>query len=156
MDGLSLIKELRYRHPNIRVVVLSMFDSEKYVCRAFEDGACGYLLKSVSADELIFALRHVAEGGKYLSSELSMKFIQKLVYCSSNLVASQDATIEFSPREIEVLSLVAEGLTNAEMSDRLYISKRTVEGHRQSLIEKTKSKNTATLIKYAVLNGLIH
>ena len=65
-------------------------------------------------------------------------------------------SIEFSSREIEILHLIAEGLTNAEMSEKLFISKRTIEGHRQSLIEKTGSRNTAALIRFAVLSGFVH
>ena len=72
------------------------------------------------------------------------------------MAANDVLEIDFSMREMEVLHLIAEGLTNTEMSDKLFISKRTIEGHRQSLIDKTASKNTAALIRFAVLNGLVH
>ncbi|GGC53636.1 DNA-binding response regulator [Pedobacter quisquiliarum] len=156
LDGISLIKEAHNLNPNIRVVILSMHDNDKYVSQAFQEGASGYLLKSVSADEMIFSLKHVKAGGKYLCSELSIKMLEKLSQKSVNSVAENVSNIEFSMREIEVLHLIADGLTNSEMSEKLFLSKRTIEGHRQSLIEKTGSKNTAALIRYAVLNGIIN
>ncbi|HUH17951.1 response regulator transcription factor [Albibacterium sp.] len=155
MDGIELIKNLKANYPKIRLVILSMLDNEKYVAQAFSEGACGYLLKSVSADELIFAIKHVSGGGRYLCSELSIKMLERLMHSPlSNQTVFEDA-IDFSSREIEVLNLIAEGLTNHEMSEKLFLSKRTIEGHRQSLIEKTGSRNTAALIRYAVLNGLV-
>ena len=156
LDGISLIKEAHNLKPDIKVVILSMHDNDKYVSQAFQEGASGYLLKSVSADEMIFSLKHVKAGGKYLCSELSIKMLEKLSQKTVNSVSENVSNIEFSMREIEVLHLIADGLTNSEMSEKLFLSKRTIEGHRQSLIEKTGSKNTAALIRYAVLNGIIN
>ena len=155
LDGLSLLKELKTRNIDTKVVILSMHDNEKYIAEAFSEGAAGYLLKNVGAEELIFSLKHVHSGSRYLCSELSTLMLDKVIRTSSNGVGSNETNIEFSTREIEVLHLIAEGLTNSEMSEKLFISKRTVEGHRQSLIDKTGSRNTATLIKFAVLNGII-
>ncbi|NQX37454.1 DNA-binding response regulator, NarL/FixJ family, contains REC and HTH domains [Pedobacter steynii] len=155
MDGMMLLKEMKLLKPETYVMMLSMHDNEKYVAQAFTEGASGYLLKSVSADELIFSLKHVGTGGKYLCSELSIRMLDKLMLNGYHSVSDTKVSIEFSLREIEVLHLIAEGLTNNEMSEQLFISKRTVEGHRQSLIEKTGARNTAALIRYAVLNGVI-
>lgn len=156
LDGLGLLKELKARNLNTKVVILSMHDNEKYISQAFLDGASGYLLKSVSADELIFAIKHVHSGGKYLCSELAIKMFEKCVQTGQNVLTVSDEKIDLSAREIEILHLIAEGLTNNEMSDKLFISKRTVEGHRQSLLEKTGTRNTAALIRYAVLHGFVH
>lgn len=156
LDGMMLLKELKRMNITSSMVMLSMHDNEKYVIQAFEAGAMGYLLKNVSAEELIFSLKHVNSGGKYLCSELSMRMLEK---CSQNATRSMEypeVSHDFSDREIEILTLIAEGLTNSEISEKLFISKRTVEGHRQGLIEKTGSRNTAALIHYAILNGLIH
>lgn len=157
LDGISLIKELKLINPDIRIVILSMLDNEKYVSQAFAAGAVGYLLKNVSADELIFALKHVHAGEKYLCSELSIRLLDKLVHTTGIPlnINKNSPQIDFSMREIEILHLIAEGLTNLEMSDKLFISKRTIEGHRQSLIEKTGSRNTAALIRFAVLSGIV-
>lgn len=155
LDGLSLLKEMEKNSPDTKIVMLSMHDNEKYVAQAFLDGASGYLLKNVNADELIFSIKHVHNGGKYLCSELAMRMLDKLVNSPSNSFSPGESKIEFSMREVEVLHLIAEGLTNLEMADKLFISKRTIEGHRQSLIEKTGVRNTAALIRYAILNGII-
>lgn len=153
MSGLELIAEIKNLYPKIQVVILSMLDHEKYVSQAFNAGACGYLLKNVSADEMIFAIKHVNSGGKYLCSELSFKLLERLIYAPE---APDQVDIEFSKREMEILNLIAEGLTNTEIADKLFTSKRTVEGHRQSLIDKTGARNTAALIKYSILNGIIN
>jgi DNA-binding NarL/FixJ family response regulator len=156
LDGISLIKELKVSSPQTRIIILSMLDNEQYVSQAFAEGASGYLLKNVSADELIFALKHVSAGGKYLCSELAIGLLDKLIQDAATVPVNQvNPQIDFSMREIEILHLIAEGLTNNEMSDKLFISKRTIEGHRQSLIEKTGSRNTAALIRFAVLSGIV-
>ncbi|WP_316841796.1 response regulator transcription factor [Pedobacter gandavensis] len=156
LDGIMLLKELKEHYPSTIAVMLSMHDNEKYVTQAFEAGAKGYLLKSVGAEELIFALKHVNSGGKYLCSELAMRMLGKCSQNTTRTTAYLQEPHDFSNRELEILALIAEGLTNTEISERLFISKRTVEGHRQTLIEKTGSRNTAALIHYAILNGLIH
>jgi DNA-binding NarL/FixJ family response regulator len=155
IDGITLVAKVRAIQPEVKVMILSMLDNEKYVAQAFMEGAFAYLLKSVSAEELVFSIKHVAGGHKYLCAELSIRLLDRLVQKSNMEYGGVDISKNFSTREIDVLHLIAEGLTNAEMSDRLFISKRTVEGHRQSLIEKTGSRNTAALIKYAVLNGIV-
>ena len=155
MDGIALIKELRASHPAIRTIVLSMLDNEKYVAQAFLEGSSGYLLKNVNEDEMMFALKTVASGTKYLCAELAQKLLDRLI---QNIVQQSEQIsqrVDLSMREIEVLHLLAEGLTNQEMADKLFLSKRTVEGHRQTLIDKTGSKNTAALIRFAVVNGFL-
>ena len=154
MDGITLIGSLKAISPGTKIVMLSMLDNEKYVARAFVEGASGYLLKNVSADELLFSLKHIHSGGKYLCAELSVRLLDRLVH-SSGVQFNAEPAIDLSMREIEILNLISEGLTNSEMSDKLFISKRTIEGHRQSLIEKTNSKNTAALIRFALVNGYI-
>ncbi|HKG08700.1 MAG TPA: response regulator transcription factor [Pedobacter sp.] len=156
LDGISLIRELKIVRPEVKIVILSMHDNEKYVAQAFLEGASGYLLKNVSADELLFSIKHIHIGGRYLCSELAMTMLNKLLKNGHNAQSQERTNIDFSVREIEVLHLIAEGLTNNEMSDKLFISKRTIEGHRQSLIDKTGSRNTAALIRFAVLNGIVN
>ena len=155
MDGISLVKELKSKWPKIKVVVLSMLDNEKYVAQAFSEGCLGYLLKSVNPEEMMFAIKTVESGKRYLCSELSEKLLEKLIE-DLNFRSDQDFKhVDLSAREIEVLHLIAEGYTNNEIADNLFLSKRTIEGHRQSLIDKTGSKNTASLIHFAVMNGFL-
>ncbi|MGO1788346.1 MAG: response regulator [Sphingobacterium sp.] len=156
MDGFELLEQITEKHPNIKVVVLTMLNSEQHVLKAFAAGAKGYLVKNVSAEEMIFAIQHISRGGRYLCEEMSMLFVEKLI--DKNRTDSQildPVEIDLSPREMEVLELLGEGLTNLEISKKLFLSKRTVEGHRQNLIEKTRAKNTPALIKFAVQHGLI-
>lgn len=151
MDGLTLIRELKSNFLHIKVVILSMHDNEKYIAAAFQEGASGYLLKSVNSDELLFTLKHIQDGFRYLCSQLTMNMVNKLVAMNDG----NTSAVDFSVREMEVLNLIAEGMTNAEMADKLFISKRTLEGHRQSMMEKTGAKNTASLIRYVVSHGVI-
>ncbi|RZL12160.1 MAG: response regulator transcription factor, partial [Pedobacter sp.] len=92
---------------------------------------------------------------KYVCSEIVSKMIATLLENKHFQIDTEKSEIEFSSRELEILILIAEGYTNLEMAEKLFISKRTVEGHRQALIDKTNSKNTAALIRFAVLRGLI-
>lgn len=152
MSGPDLIKNVTAQFPDILILILSMVDHERHVTQAFKAGASGYLLKNVSSEEMIFAIKQVHMGSKYLCIELSLKLLDKLIYAPE---IPDQIDLEFSRREIEILRLIANGHTNQEIADKLYTSKRTVEKHRQSLIDKTNSLNTAMLIKYAVLNGMI-
>ena len=154
MSGNELIKYLKANFPNISIIILSMSDNEKHVSEAFKAGADSYLLKNVSKDELIFAVKHVMAGGQYICAELSLRMFAKL---SSHEFAPNDLDnfADFTKRELEVLKLIAEGFTNNEIADKLFTSRRTVEGHRQSLIEKTGVSNSAALIMHAFRNGII-
>ena len=155
MDGILLVETLKRINPGIKIIMLTMSDSNKFIQQAFTAGASGYLLKTIHPDELIFALNQVKQGDRYICSTLAMRLLDRSIEFANIQSSPNDLNIEFSNREMEILGLIAEGLTNQEMSERLFLSKRTIEGHRQSLIEKTGCRNTATLIKYAVLNGMI-
>ncbi len=155
MDGMQLLREVKAKYPKIKVMMLSMHDHEKYIIEAFKNGAEGYLLKNIGAEELIFAVKFVNQGRKYLCAELTMSLMDTLLQSKQFLMSMPDNEIDFSLRELEILQLIAEGLTNLEMSEKLFLSKRTIEGHRQSLLDKTNSKNSAALIRYGVLHGLI-
>jgi len=156
MDGLNLINELKERQFPVKIIVLTMLNCELHVATSFQNGASAYLVKNVSAEELIFCINHVSKGGKYLCEEIVMKLIDKLIGNSLNTTNQIDPeALDLTERELEVLELLGQGLTNMEIAKNLFLSKRTVEGHRQNLIEKTQSKNTPSLIKFAVVNGLI-
>lgn len=155
MDGITLITQLKTVSPNTHIMMLSMLDNEKYIAQAFIEGARGYLLKNISEEELNFALRYVSGGGRYLCAELAEKLLDKLTSNPLQQANAAGQSIDFSLREMEVLHLIAEGFTNTEMADKLFLSKRTIEGHRQALIDKTGAKNTAALIRFAVVNGFI-
>ncbi|MCJ0743708.1 response regulator transcription factor [Pedobacter montanisoli] len=155
MDGMQLLKEVKAKYPHIKVIMLSMHEHEKYVMEVFKYGGDGYLLKNIGSDELIFAIKFVHQQRKYLCAELTMMLMDKLLKNKTFFAAMPDNEIDFSLRELEIIQLIAEGMTNLEMSEKLFLSKRTIEGHRQSLLDKTGSKNSAALIRYGVLHGLI-
>lgn len=156
MDGFDTTAYLTDKYSHIKVLILSMLDHESYVAKALDAGACGYLLKNTGRDEMICALRIIANGGQFIGSSISLNLIKKIQNPSLKPVLLEEKqTRDLSQREIEILKLIADGLTNAEIADRIFTSKRTVETHRQNIIEKTKAKNTAALIKYAVGKGII-
>ena len=155
LDGLELLKKIRELQPEVKVIILSMLDHERYVQKAMSIGACGYLLKNASGAELVFSIQHVMSGSKYISSELSMRFLTRLPQDDINIEEGLKGAASLSKREREILFLIAEGYTNSEIAEKLFTSRRTVEGHRLNLIEKTRARNTAALIRFAVKNGII-
>ncbi|MCC2547303.1 response regulator transcription factor [Hymenobacter sp. BT175] len=156
LDGFHTMPLLREQFPQVKVVVLSMLEHEKYVSQLFAMGARGYLLKNARIREIAHALRMVAEGQTFLCSELALAFLDKASQTNvTTVMGTGPRGAELSNRELEVLRLIAEGLTNAEIADKLFTSKRTIETHRQNIIEKTQAKNTAALIKYAMNEGII-
>jgi DNA-binding NarL/FixJ family response regulator len=155
MDGNMLIRQLKKIDPSIPVLVLSQLEGDQDIDSSFNEGAQGYILKTVNAQELFFAVKQVSKGEKYLSSELAIKYLQRSVSGFIAHSSLEELKIELNSREKEIVRLIGQGLTNNEIADKLFISRRTVEGHRQSLIEKTGCRNTATLVKFGVVNGLI-
>ena len=142
IDGLQLIQEVSDRFPKLKVIVLTMLDCEQHVIKAFEYGAKGYLVKNVGSDELIFSIKHVSKGGRYLCEDLTMSFIQSgIERLKGKNFEVEPIELDLTSRELEVLELLGEGYTNLEISKKLFLSKRTVEGHRQNLIDKTKRKS---------------
>ncbi len=155
MDGITLISKAKEINPQTVVIILSMHNDVNYIDQAFAQGASGYLLKECNTDELLFAVKQVVAGKKYICMELSSKLLSLCAQRPSGN-SRHNLNVDFSERELEVLKLIGEGMTNDEMSDKLFLSKRTIEGHRQSLLNKTASRNTATLIRFAVINGFIN
>jgi DNA-binding NarL/FixJ family response regulator len=154
-DAFALLPILHERHPQLRILACSGLTNEQYIARAFDLGAHGYILKSSSPTELVHALRTVAASRPFLCSAIGLALLDRL---HSTTPADADAArtaLGLSKREMEVLHLVAEGYTNTEIAARLFTSKRTVETHRQNIMEKTQTRNTASLIKMAVRQGLL-
>jgi len=155
MGGIELTERLKEGYPDIKVIILSALDTEKYVIKAFKSGAWGYLLKNISKSELIFSICYTHEYGQYLCAELSGRFLNRLLTIPEPATNEDAQNIEFSDLDIEILTLLSEGFTNQEVADKLFTSKRTVENHRQQLIDRTGSRNTIALIRFAIINGVI-
>jgi DNA-binding NarL/FixJ family response regulator len=155
MNGIEMIENLKAVAPKVKIIVLSMLDNEKFIVKAFRAGASSYLLKNVAGEELIFAIRHVHAGGEYICTEVGMRLLRRLVKTPDLLSDDLPAELQLTERDVEVLRLIAEGYTNQEMADKLFTSKRTVEGYRQQLMNKTGTRNTAALVSFAFTHSLI-
>ncbi len=137
--------------PDLKVITLSMFGDESYYKTMVAAGAKGFLLKDTDIREVVEAIESVAAGGNYFSEKL-LETIAESMHSSPE--AQADESI-LSRRETEILIAVCQGLSNHEIADSLFISKRTVDKHRANIMEKTGCKNTANLVVYAVRNGLV-
>lgn len=154
MDGLTLAKEIKRVSPHTKIIFLSLSGEMHHVRNAFSEGASAYLVKNANIEELFIAIDFAVKAKVFVGQELTEKLIGKLLLHQNDEFIADP--IDFTSRELEVLDCIAQGMTNLEISEKLFLSKRTVEGHRQSLLTKTKSRNTATLIRQAVKRGLIN
>lgn len=152
MNGLEATLRLQEEHPEIKVVMLSMYAGEEYVMQALHAGACGYLLKESATLELERALAAVARGETYLGSQLSRQALDSYMDRVGVGGSPQDA---LSPRQREILQLLAEGQNTKEIAVRLNVSAKTVETHRVHLMKRLGIHDIPGLVRYAVRNGLI-
>lgn len=152
LNGLEVAKRVGKRSPRTKIVILSMHSDEAYVVEAFKSGASAYVLKNASADDLMIGLRRVNMGIRYLSPPLSDRTIE------SYIEPFQDGKLDpydtLTSREREVLQLVVEGDTNAQIAEQLFISPRTVETHRANLMRKLDVHSIAALTGLALARGI--
>lgn len=150
MDGIEATERALAEYPDEKIITLSMHAEETFYFRMVEAGAKGFILKSADLDEVVAAIHVVCEGGSFFSQEL----LQHLV--GSLKTSRHDQPEELlSDREKEILLLICKGLSNQEIGDRLFISKRTVDKHRANILEKTGCKNTANLVVWAIKNSVV-
>lgn len=153
MDGVETMKRMRIDHPEVKVLVLSMHSEEKFIVHLMELGANGYLLKTAEATEVENAIRSVAESGYYFSDMVSQVMLQGLV--KKDKVRPYFNVVDpLSNREIEVLKLICAEKTTPEIAEQLFLSPRTVEGHRNNILLKTGARNVAGLVVFAMTNGI--
>jgi len=150
MDGIEATRKSLKVCPDLRIIALSMYGEEEYYYKMVDAGAKGFLLKDSDISEVKEAILAVSKGGSYFSQELLYHVIQKIKHREH-----ESKTANLSKREKEILAKICEGLSNQEIADALFISKRTVDKHRANLLGKTNSKNTASLILFAIRNKLI-
>ncbi|OGX81450.1 hypothetical protein BEN47_05745 [Hymenobacter lapidarius] len=156
LDGLATTLRLRAEYPDLRILLLSMMTHERTIGEALAAGAHGYVLKNADKYEIVAALQGVASGKRFLCSEIGLGLLEKILLQEARTPAPGTTPgVALTHREREILQLVATGLTNQEIADQLFTSRRTVESHRQNLLEKTGVKNTPALVKYAMERGLL-
>ncbi len=153
LNGLEVTRQVAQRAPQTRVIVLSMYSNEAYVLEALKHGAVAYVLKDSCADDLVQAVRTATTGRYYLSSPLSERAIDAYVRRAKD--SALDPYDTLTSREREVLQLVAEGQTSAQVAVRLFISPRTVETHRANLMRKLGLGTQVDLVRYALRRGIL-
>ncbi len=148
MDGVELCAAMKEKNPGIFILGLSTFNQGLYIKKMMENGASGYILKNSSKEELITAIRTVNDGGIFFSGEVGQALQE---YQKSSMIELPVLT----PREKEILELIAEGYTNPQIAEKIFLSQFTVDSHRKNLLAKLNVKNTASLIRLAVERKLI-
>lgn len=156
MSGIEITKKLHNDFPGIRILILSMHTTEEFIFNAINSGARGYLPKNTSRKELIEAIYAINRGEEYFAESISNVILKSYIK-KAKADAPDDENKEnlLSKREIEVLRLFAEGLTNQEIADKLFISIRTVESHKNHIMARLELKTTVDLVKFAIRNNIV-
>jgi len=154
INGIETTKRALEIQPDLKILALSMFGENEYVEEMLQAGAMGYLLKNIGKEELMKALENISNDKGYFSDEILVMVTRK-VFNARKKTAEQSILESFTKRELEVLELVSQGYSNAEIADKLDISPRTVGGHRNNMLSKSGLKNTAALVSFALKNKAI-
>ncbi len=153
MNGIDATRILKKGNPELKIIAVSMHSDRQFVKGILEAGADGYLLKNCTYRQLIDAIHSVVSGKKYLSDEITGMIIQGYLEPADY---DEDGNEELSEREIEILKLYAEGKSTREISEKLFISVKTVGTHKQHILDKLDLKSNADIVKYALKRGWIH
>lgn len=154
MNGLETLQYLKEHEPEIKVLMLTMHGHEKYILRTLELGANGFLMKDCGPEELLQAIEDVMQKGNYYNDN-TLQVMRNGLIRRKREKPSFNMKEKLSGRELEVLQFSCQGLTADEIGERLFITKRTVEGHRRNILEKTKCKNLVEMVVYALQNNLV-
>ena len=154
MSGVKATEAALRLNPKLKIIALSMYGDEQYYYKMVNAGVNGFVLKSSGIEKVIAAISKVAIGEKYFSEELLLGMLNNMR--EKNKIEVEVPDSEISGREMEILYHVCIGLSNQEIADKLFISKRTVDKHRANLLSKTGCRNTAALVMYAIKNKMIN
>ena len=155
-SGLHILREIRRLLPNTKVMIVSMYSKMDYIKEAFKSGATGYVVKDSASERLISGLDSVIKGEHYLDSTISKKVMEQMIKTPLKGYRTLDPAYgSLSPREQEVMRMVAEGLSTKQIAEKLCISPKTVENHRAKIMGKLEVHNTVELVRYAAKIGLI-
>jgi DNA-binding NarL/FixJ family response regulator len=148
LDGIKATEEALKINPNLKIIILTLFGEEEYLYTMIEKGISGFMLKNTTISELEKAIQMVSEGNQYFSPEVSGMLAKKI---KDNLLVN----LRLTNKEKEVLRLLCKGYSSSEMANELFLSKRTVEGYRARLLQKTEQSNTLNLVIYALKHKLV-
>lgn len=157
MNGIEATRIIKNEYPDVEVIILSMYDEEQYVLESVKAGATGYVLKEISPEDLLRAVKTVHNGGSMIQPSLARKVLKEFAHLARESPAPGRATLlrELSEREVEVLQYVADGKSNREIADTLTISEKTVKAHLRSIFRKLEVSDRAQAVAYAMRKGLV-
>ena len=155
MNGMQAAQLLHDRYPDIKILILSMYDDDEYVCQILKAGASGYVLKRAAGEDLLRAIREIENGGSSLHPTVAAKLIKDYVRRTKS-TEHRNSGSALTSRESEVLKLVAEGHSNQQIADMLGLGKKTVDAHRTNIMRKLDLHDVTALVKYALKRGLIN
>ncbi|MBX7093973.1 MAG: response regulator transcription factor [Flavobacteriales bacterium] len=155
LNGIEATELVKQDYPDVNVIALSMYNEEGFISRILKAGAIGYLLKNAGKQEIISAINSAAEGKSYFDKEVAEVMMSKFLRVDNGAKKAKNNQFlisidDLTKREIEVIKLITEELTTQEISEKLFISPRTVDSHRRNLLQKIGVKNTAGLVKFAL------
>lgn len=152
MDGVDTLKAVNKAYPELKVIILTSHYNNSMILKLVEEGASAFMPKNVNPDELVETIKNVAVKGFHYNAYIVQLLRERMLFGKPKRKATLD---ELTNREKEILMLICDQHTNKEIAEKLFISSRTVEGHRNKMLDKTQSKNTVGLIIYAIENGLV-
>lgn len=152
MNGLEATREIHKQFPATRVLVLTQHENKEYIMSLLQAGAVGYISKRARANELLEAIRTVHTTGAYLPPDIASRVVRAI---AESAETETSASVLLTEREVEIVRLIAEGLSSRQIAERLSISVKTVDTHRANIMEKLGVRNSAELIKYAIREGIL-
>jgi DNA-binding NarL/FixJ family response regulator len=155
ISGLEVCRQVNEKYPGLKILILSMYTGEEFIFKALSEGAKGYLPKNTTRDELIEAIQSLVNGKEYYSPLISEIMLRSYIKKAKTKHSVERELSELSKREVQVLKMLAEGLTHQSIAEKLFISIRTVESHKSHIMQKLELSTTAELVKFAIKKKLI-
>jgi DNA-binding NarL/FixJ family response regulator len=156
MNGIEATRIIKENDPNAKILILTMHDNQEYLNQIIRSGAKGFVLKNTDKEELLDAVKTVSSGENFFSKDISKLIIENYIRSAKETDKNEGyKEVPLTKREIEILKLIAEGHSNQEIANKLYISYNTVDTHRKNIMHKLSIKNTAGLVRYAIEKALI-
>lgn len=155
MGGYDVLEKLNEKYKNIKIIMLSMYDGDKYITKAIEAGACGYLEKNASADEIKLALESIQEMGYYFNEKTNKAMLHRIVQKKKSKPVFDNNNVSLNDSENGVVKYICDEMTSDEIAKKMFLSKRSIEGIRSQLIDKVGCKNAVGLALWAAKTGIV-